>query len=77
MYWQKRFHSENPDKDIEEKIMSIFQDHNGRYGYRQITATLKNSGIVINQKKVRRIMRKLELKCIAFSRKSRKYNSYK
>ncbi|MCC0700012.1 transposase, partial [Clostridioides sp. ZZV15-6383] len=26
--------------------MSIFQDHNGRYGYRRITATLKNSGIV-------------------------------
>ncbi|WP_227826363.1 IS3 family transposase, partial [Clostridioides sp. ZZV15-6383] len=31
---------------MEEKIMSIFQDHNGRYGYRRITATLKNSGIV-------------------------------
>lgn len=77
MYCQKRFDIENPDKDIEEKIMSIFKEHNGRYGYRRITATLKNSGILINQKKVRRIMRKLELKCIAFSRKLRKYNSYK
>lgn len=40
-------------------------------------ATLKNSGIIINQKKVRCIIKKLELKCIAFFRKSHKYNSYK
>lgn len=77
MYWQKRFDSENLDKDIEEKIKDIFEEHNGRYGYRRITATLRDSDIVINQKRVRRIMKKLELKCIAFSHKSRKYNSYK
>ncbi len=77
MYWQNRFNSENPDKDIEEKIKTVFEEHNGRYGYRRITATLKDSEIVINQKKVRRIMKKLDLKCIAFSHKSRKYNSYK
>lgn len=77
MYWQKRFDIENPDKDIEEKIKSVFEEHNGRYGYRRVTATLRDIGIVINQKKVRRIMKKLELKCIAFSHKSRKYNSYK
>ncbi len=77
MYWQKRFDSENLNKDIEEKIKYIFEQHNGRYGYRRITATLRDSGIVINQKKVRRIMKKLGLKCIAFSHKSRKYNSYK
>ncbi len=76
MYWQNRFNSENPDKDIEEKIKTVFEEHNGRYGYRRITATLKDSEIVINQKKVRRIMKKLDLKCIAFSHKSRKYNSY-
>ena len=40
-------------------------------------ATLKNSGIIINQKKVRCIIKKLELKCIAFFHKSHKYNSYK
>ena len=77
MYWQNRFNIENPDKDIEEKIKSIFEIHSGRYGYRRITATLREENIFINQKKVRRIMKKLELKCIAFSHKSRKYNSYK
>lgn len=77
MYWQKRFDSENPDKDIEEKINTVFNEHNGRYGYRRITATLRDCSIVINQKKVRRIMKKLGLKCVAFSHKSRKYNSYR
>ena len=77
MYWQNRFNIENPDKDIEGKIKSIFEIHSGRYGYRRITATLRGENIFINQKKVRRIMKKLELKCIAFSHKSRKYNSYK
>lgn len=77
MYWQNRFNIENPDKDIEDKIKSIFETHNGRYGYRRITATLRREDIFINQKKVRRIMKKLELKCTSFSHKSRKYNSYK
>lgn len=77
MYWQKRFDSENPDKEIELQIKNIFEEHKGRYGYRRITATLRECGLIINQKKVRRIMKKLELKCIAFSHKSRKYNSYK
>ncbi|XAM51109.1 IS3 family transposase ISEfa10 [Terrisporobacter vanillatitrophus] len=77
MYWQKRFEDENPDEELEGKIKKIFKDNDKNYGYRRITSTLKNSGIVINQKKVRRLMKKLELKCISFSHKSRKYNSYK
>lgn len=47
------------------------------YGYRRITDTLRYSGVVINQKKVRRIMKKLAIKYIVFSSKLRKYNSYK
>ncbi|MCC0629203.1 transposase [Clostridioides sp. ES-S-0108-01] len=34
----------------EEKIVSIFEEHNGRYGYCRIKVSLKNNGIVINQK---------------------------
>lgn len=77
MYWQKRFEDENPDEELEEKIKKIFKSNGENYGYRRITSTLRNSGIVINQKKVRRLMKKLKLKCISFSHKSRKYNSYK
>ena len=77
MYWQKRFDDENPDEELEEMIEKVFNDNDGNYGYRRITSALRNAGVIINQKKVRRLMKKLELKCVSFSHKSRKYNSYK
>lgn len=49
----------------------------GKYGYRRIHLELKRRGYEINHKKVQRIMRELGLKCIKFTRKSRRYNSYK
>ena len=38
---------------------------------------LRNQGYIINKKKVQRIMQKLNLQVSSFTRKSRKYNSYK
>lgn len=35
MYRQKRFGRENPDKEIEEKILEICDNHKD-YGYRRI-----------------------------------------
>ena len=35
MYWQKRFDRENPDKEIEEKILKIRDTHKD-YGYRRV-----------------------------------------
>lgn len=77
MYWQKRFDRENPDEKLEAEIIVIFRKVNETYGYRRMTAELKNRGYVINHKKVRRLMIKLGLKVISFTRKSRKYSSYK
>lgn len=76
MYWQQRFDRENPDEELENKISEIFVRTNETYGYRRVTGELRKS-IIINSKKVRRITKKLGLKCIAFSHKSRKYNSYR
>ena len=76
MYWQKRFDRENPDKELEEKILEI-RKLNKDYGYRRILAELRNQDIVINKKKVQRIMQKLGLQVTSFTRKSRKYSSYK
>lgn len=39
MYWQKRLDNQDPDKDIEEHIKTIYEEYNGRYGYRRITNT--------------------------------------
>ena len=55
MYWQKRFNRENPDKDIEEKILEIRSVHKD-YGYRRIHAELRNQGYCINKKRVQRII---------------------
>ncbi len=56
--------------------MEIFIESKQTYGYRRITKELHNQKIIINHKKVLRIMRDLNLKCIKFSRKSRSYKSY-
>ena len=75
MYWQKRFDRTNKDADLEEKIIDIRANHKN-YGYRRIYGHLRNQGIVINKKKVQRLVQKLNLQVTSFGRKS-KYSSYK
>lgn len=77
MYWQKRFDREDPNANLEKLIKEIFEENKGIYGYRRIQLTLKELGMKVNQKKIRRIVRKLGLKGMKFTHKSRKYNSYK
>ena len=50
MYWQKRFERNNPDQDIEQKILEIRKDHKN-FGYRRIYGELKKQGLLINKKK--------------------------
>ena len=76
MYWQKRFDRENPDKELEEKIQEI-RKNNKDYGYRRIHGELHNQGYLINKKKVQRIVQKLGLQVTSYTRKSRKYSSYR
>lgn len=57
-----------------ELIKITFYEHKRRYGYRRITLELRNKGIVINHKKVKRLMTKMNL----FGLKAKsKYKSYK
>lgn len=76
MYWQKRFDRENPNKELENKIIEIREEHKN-FGYRRVCGELKNQGIKANKKRVQRIMQKLNLQVTSFTRKSRKYSSYK
>ena len=76
MYWQKRFDRENPDIELEEKIHEIHKC-NKDYGYRRMCGELRNQGHIVNKKKVQRIMQKYNLQVMSFTRKSRKYSSYK
>ena len=52
------------DEFSENEIKRIYQQYKGTYGRDRITQVLRNSGIVINHKKVYRLMRKLGLKAI-------------
>ena len=78
MYWQKRMGREHPDKEIEDTIQEqeLCKQHT-TYGYRRITGELTNQGWCVNKKKVQRIMQKLSLQVTCFTRKSRRYSSYK
>jgi len=55
MYWQKRFDKINKDAVLEEKIIDIRANHKN-YGYRRIYGHLRNQGIIINKKKVQRLV---------------------
>ena len=67
----------NPNQELEDCIQSIFEENDGNYGYRRIHLELKNRGYKVNHKAVQRMMRKLSIKGSKFSRKTRKYSSYK
>lgn len=76
MYWNNRL--DLPDKDLElrDQILKIQEKH-PCYGYRRITKVLNLQGILVNKKKVLRVMKKYNLKVTNFSNKSRKLNTYK
>ena len=76
MYWQKRFDRVDPNKELEERILAIHDEHKD-FGYRRMKAMLDKLGYHVNKKRVQRIMQKLGIQVTSFTRKSRKYNSYK
>ena len=74
-YYQTKV-AEQADKhaDVKAKIQSIFDHHRGRYGYRRVTAALRQTGEQINHKAVQRLMGQLKLKSLV---RVKKYRSYK
>ncbi len=62
------------DASLKARIQGIFDEHKGRYGYRRVTAHLRQSGCVINHKAVQRLMQALGLKS---SVRPKKYRSYR
>lgn len=76
MYWQKRFDRPAKDAELEDKIQAIRKE-NPSFGYRRIWGKLRAEGQKVNRKRVQRIVKKLGLQVTSFTRKSRKYSSYK
>jgi transposase InsO family protein len=65
-----------PDKHESAKaeITAIYHENKGRYGYRRITAELRNRNLPLNHKTVQRLMKELGLVCRV---RMKKYRSYK
>ena len=57
-------HLKDKDKYAHEKelVKSIYHEHKGRYGYRRVTAEMRNRGFTTNHKTVQRLMDEMELK---------------
>ena len=70
----KKMNRPDRDADLKADIQAIYDEHEGRYGYRRIRDELVNRGQKVNHKKVQRIMKELGLKCLV---RMKKYKSYK
>jgi putative transposase len=70
----ERMNRPDSDADLKAEIKAIYEEHEGRYGYRRIRDELENRGQNVNHKKVQRLMKELGLKCIV---RMKKYKSYK
>lgn len=59
---------------LKARIGAVYECHKGRYGYRRITAALRQAGEMINHKTVQRLMQALGLKSLV---RLKKYRSYR
>lgn len=76
LYYQHHKEIKHSNRDLIEEIKAIKKD-NPAYGYRRVYLELKNRGSEVNHKTVQRIMQEQHLQSQAYTKKSRKYNSYK
>ena len=70
-YQQKAQQVSDKYADVKDRIRAIYDQHKGRYGYRRITAMLKQQGNLINHKTVQRLMDQLQLKSLVRVKKYR------
>ncbi len=73
-YHLKRLNDRDNYDDVRNRISLIYSENYGRYGYRRICFALRNEGLRINHKTVRKLMAQMSLQA---KRKKRHYHSYK
>ncbi|WP_431320423.1 IS3 family transposase [Rhizobium sp. YTU87027] len=59
---------------LKDRIKAVFHAHKGRYGYRRVTAEIRQEGHRVNHKTVQHLMVKMGLKSLV---RPKKYRSYK
>ncbi len=73
-YQAKALEAGDRHAGLKARIRQIYERHKGRYGYRRITAALRQAGETINHKAVQRLMQSLGLKSLV---RPKKYRSYR
>lgn len=74
-YYQiKAQQAEDRHAELKARIRAVYECHKGRYGYRRITAALRQTGETVNHKTVQRLMHALGLKSLV---RPKKYRSYR
>lgn len=75
-FYYQRAALQLPDKHawLKEKIQAIYAQEKGLYGYRRITAVLRQLGVSVNHKVVQKLMGDLKLKSLV---RPKKYRAYK
>ena len=75
-YYQKEAQKQ-PDRYaiLRAEVKDVFYENQRRYGYRRVHATIKNKGITVSEKVIRRIMKEEQLD-VPY-KKRRKYSSYR
>jgi len=61
-------------QELKDTIRSVFARHKGRYGYRRVTAVIRQAGQLVNHKTVQNLMVMLDLKSLV---RPKKYRSFK
>lgn len=72
-YYQRKALGEDRHAELKAHVQRIYDQHKGRYGYRRITAALRQLGEHANHKTVQRLMHAMGLKSLV---KIKKYRSY-
>lgn len=73
-YQLNRLSSLDERMDLAAKIRALYHRHRGRYGYRRITAALRQAGERVNHKAVQRRMATMGLKSLV---RIKKYKAYR
>ena len=76
VFYYHRYQLDAKDKyaDLKQRIIELYHQHKGRYGYRRITAALKQLGYHHNHKLIAKLMKQLKLNAKI---RRKKYRSYK
>ena len=76
MYWQKRFDRKDPDEGLLQMMQAVRETHKD-YGYRRIHGELRKQGLKVNKKRVQRIVQSYGMQVTSYTRKSRRFSTYK